>query len=506
MPERYFVGVDGGTESLRAAVFDARGTVLGSATTAYKTTFPKPSWAEQNPEDWWQALGSSVNAAVSSSGIQPPEIATICLDTTCCSVVALDATGRHVRPALIWMDIRASQEAMRISSCGDEALRLNGYGSVSAEWMAAKALWLLENEPANFERAKFVCEYQDYLNHRLTGRMTGSLNNVSIRWHYDAARGGFQKSLFEKVGLTALLEKFPTEIIAMGDKIGNLTNAAAEHLGLNSSTLVVQGGADAFVAMIGLGVVEPGKLAFITGSSHLHLGLSAKPFHAKGLWGTYPDAVIKGLHTVEGGQTSTGSVIAWLQRLLGDIDLEMLNQKAAQLRPGADGLVVLEHFQGNRTPHTDPNSRGVISGLTLKHGSEHLFRAVIEGVAFGTEDIFATMRGAGYVPNEFIMCGGATRSDLWMQIHADVSGVPITLTQSPDAAMLGSGILATVGAGVYSSIPEACEQMVRHSRVIEPNLERHEAYKPLLEAYRATYANLKSTLHAQAALARGNSF
>ena len=121
MPERYFVGVDGGTESLRAAVFDARGTVLGSATTAYKTTFPKPSWAEQNPEDWWQALGSSVNAAVSSSRIQPSEIAAICLDTTCCSVVALDANGRHVRPALIWMDIRASQEAMRISSCGDEA-------------------------------------------------------------------------------------------------------------------------------------------------------------------------------------------------------------------------------------------------------------------------------------------------------------------------------------------------------------------------------------------------
>ena len=209
MPERYFVGVDGGTESLRAAVFDARGTVLGSATTAYKTTFPKPSWAEQNPEDWWQALGSSVNAAVSSSRIQPSEIAAICLDTTCCSVVALDATGRHVRPALIWMDIRASQEAMRISSCGDEALRLNGYGSVSAEWMAAKALWLLENEPANFERAKFVCEYQDYLNHRLTGRMTGSLNNVSIRWHYDAARGGFQKFLIEV-------------ILVLADKLGTL--------------------------------------------------------------------------------------------------------------------------------------------------------------------------------------------------------------------------------------------------------------------------------------------
>jgi sugar (pentulose or hexulose) kinase len=145
----------------------------------------------------------------------------------------------------------------------------------------------------------------------------------------------------------------------------------------------------------------------------------------------------------------------------------------------------------------------VISGLTLKHGPEHLFRAVIEGVAYGTEDIFAAMRRAGYVPQEFIMCGGATRSDLWMQIHADVSGIPIQLTKVADAPALGSAILAAVGAGAYPSIPEACDAMVEFTRTIEPNMDRHEAYQPLLEAYRATYANLKETLHVQAAIARG---
>jgi ribulose kinase len=499
MAEQYFVGVDGGTEGLRAGVFDARGNPLAFASRPYPTEFPRPSWAEQNPQDWWHALGLSVRQAVLESGVPTSSIAAICLDTTCCSVVALDAAGDPVRPALIWMDVRSGDQAARIAACGDDALRVNGYGPVSAEWLAPKALWLLENEPEHFRAARFVCEYQDYLNFKLTNRMVASLNNASIRWYYDASAGGFQRSLFERVGLGELLEKFPSEVLAMGEVIGPLTSSAAEHLGLLIGTPVVQGGADAFVAMVGLGVVKPGRLAFITGSSHLHLGLSDRPLHAKGIWGTYPDAVVPGLFTVEGGQTSTGSVIAWLRRLLGDTgDYSSLTDGARKLPPGAEGLIVLEHFQGNRTPHTDPDSRGVISGLTLRHGAEHLFRAVLEGVAFGTEEIFATMRRAGYVPEEFVICGGATRSDLWMQIHADVSGVPLRLTKVADAPALGSAILAAVGSGAFSSIVDACEQMVEFTRTVEPDMNAHAEYRPLLEAYRATYANLKETLHVQA--------
>lgn len=499
--DQYFIGIDGGTESLRAGVFDTRGNPLAFAAKAYKTEFPRPSWAEQNPQDWWEALGQSVRRAVSEAKVRPEEIAAIGLDTTCCSVVALDAKGDPLRPALIWMDVRSGEQAARIAASGDPALRVNGYGPVSAEWMAPKALWLLEHEPHHFREAAYICEYQDYLNHKLTGRMVGSLNNTSIRWYYDRSRGGFQRSLYEKIGLGEVLEKFPQEVLAMGERIGPLTREAAEHLGLPQATPVVQGGADAFVAMVGLGVVRPGRLALITGSSHLHLGLSDRPLHTRGLWGSYPDAVVQGLHTVEGGQTSTGSVIAWLRRLLGEPDYAPLNEKAAALPPGAEGLVVLEHFQGNRTPHTDPDSRGVISGLTLKHGPEHLFRAVIEGVAYGTEEILATMRQAGYTPKEFILGGGATRSELWMQIHADVSGIPIQLTRVPDVAALGSAILAAVGVGVYPTIPEAAEQMVGFTRVIEPNWHKHEAYQPLLSAYRATYQGLKETLHRQARLA-----
>ena len=245
--------------------------------------------------------------------------------------------------------------------------------------------------------------------------------------------------------------------------------------------------------MIGLGVVKPGALAFITGSSHLHLGLSPKPFHGKGIWGTYENALIPGLHVVEGGQTSTGSVINWYKNLLGDAaSYEALNAEAAALPPGADGLIVQEHFQGNRTPHTDALSRGAITGLSLKHGRAHIFRAIIEGVAFGSEAIFKAMRANGYHPNEFRVCGGATKSDLWMQIHADVSGIPLTLTEVADAPALGSAILAAVAAGHYSSIEEAATAMVKITRRIEPDMKKHEDYKPLFAAYERAYPALKS--------------
>src|SRR5690606_10230584 len=174
---------------------------------------------------------------------------------------------------------------------------------------------------------------------------------------------------------------------------------------------------------------------FVTGSSHLHLGLSERNFHAKGLWGTYPNAVIPGLAALEGGQTSTGSIINWIRGMLGPeaADYEVLNAKAAALPPGSEGLMVLEHFQGNRTPHTDANSRGVMMGLTLRHGPEHIFRAVMEAVAFGSELIFETMRDVGFEPEHVVMAGGATRSPLFMQIQADVSGMPIHLTEVADA-------------------------------------------------------------------------
>ena len=494
MSKKYLLGVDGGTEGLRAGVFDVFGTPLAFASTSYPTQFPAPSWAEQDPNDWWDALGKSVRKAISDSGISVDQIAAMAVDTTCCSVVPLDDSGNPVRPALIWMDVRSAEQAEQMVATEDDALRINsnGSGPVSAEWMIPKALWIKQNEPEIFDRAVTICEYQDYINLHLTGRLGASINNVSTRWHCDYSREGVPKSLLEKLDLGELAEKWPQDVFRLGELVGGLTPTAAEHLGLTPDLPVVQGGADAQIGMIGLGVVKPGNLALITGSSHLHLGLSEKPFHGTGIWGTYADALLPGLHTVEGGQTSTGSVINWLKNLFGESDYEALNRDASKLPPGSENLIVQEHFQGNRTPHTDPKSRGAFHGLTLKHGREHLFRAAIEGVAFGSELILESMRTNGFFPESIVVSGGATRSELWLQIHSDVSNLPLTLTKNPDAPLLGCAILATVGAGIYEDIPTAVEQMVQIDRVIEPNSQAHAEYQPFYEAYKASYVGLRN--------------
>jgi FGGY-family pentulose kinase len=489
------IGLDGGTEGIRAGVFDLAGRPLAFAAQPYATHFPRPSWAEQNPQDWWDAAGRAVREAVRKAGIDPREVSALCADTTNCSVVALDRDGVPVRPALIWMDVRAAEEAALVLATGDPALILNsaGAGPVSAEWMIPKALWIARHERENFDRAATICEYQDYMNLRMTGRRAASITNAAIRWHYRSREGGYARSLVASLGIPELAEKWPADVLPLGEVVGELTPEAAEHFGLPVGLPVAQGGSDAEIAMIGLDVTAPGKLAFITGSSHLHLGLSAEPFHGRGIWGTYADAVIPGLHVVEGGQTSTGSIVNWLRGIVGsDWSYDALNAEAAALPPGSDGVLVQDHFQGNRTPHTDAASRGAFTGLTLAHGRAHLFRAAMEGVAFGTELIFETMRAGGYSPEEIVICGGATRSDLWMQIHADVCGQPLTVTEVGDAPALGSAILAAKAAGHFGSIEEAAGAMVHVSRRIEPNADAHAQYRPVYERYKQAYHALST--------------
>ena len=257
----YVIGVDGGTESLRAIVFDLAGQPRGSGCARYATRFPGAGRAEQNPEDWWQALGAATREAVAAAGVAPGEILALGLDTTSCSVVALDETLRPVRPALIWMDVRAGEEAADLLATGDPALRINGDGAgpVSAEWMIPKALWLKRHEPKHYARTVRLCEFLDYLNFRLTDRYVASLDNLTMRWHYIPSQGGYPRSLLAALDLTDLLEKWPSDYVRPGEIVGGLTPAAAAHLGLPAGLPVAQGGADAFIGMIGLGVTRPGS-------------------------------------------------------------------------------------------------------------------------------------------------------------------------------------------------------------------------------------------------------
>lgn len=491
----YFLTADGGTESVRARVYDLSGTCLTSAAVPYETKFSSGARAEQNPEDWWSGFVTAARKAIADSSVDPSAIEAITLATTSCTVVALDAGGKPLRPSIIWMDVRASAEADAVLATADIALQANGggRGPVSAEWMIPKALWLARNEPEIFEKADTICEYQDFMTLRLTGEKAASLNNVSLRWHYSTDRGGFPVTLLEKLGLSDLLQKWPSRVVAPGEVIGGLCASAACELGLSQSVKVVQGGADALIGMIGLGVAKPGQLALITGSSHLQFGVADKPLYAPGIWGSYPDMVYPGRYIIEGGQTSTGSIIAWLGRLMnGTMDMEALNAKAAALEPGAEGLLVQDHFQGNRTPYTDALSRGAIVGLTLAHEPHHIFRAIMEGISFGTRTILDAMAEAGYRGQEITVGGGASASPLWLQIHADTAGLPVCVPQSRDAPSVGAAVLAAHGAGHFATIDEGIAAMVKPGKRIEPRPREMALYNEIYQQYRALYPALKA--------------
>ena len=281
----YLLGVDFGTGGVRVGVFDPEGTPLVITGREFGLRHPRPGWAEQDPDEWWDCLVAAAKSAVDESGVSAQEISGLSVDATSSTVLAVDDRGRHLRPAIMWMDVRASEQANRIAETGNNALKYNGYGPVSAEWGLPKALWIKEHEPEIYGEASHVCDCGDWLVNRLTGEWAASINFASSKYYYDRDEGGFPESLYDAVDAGDLLQKFPQEVLDLGTAVGGLRKEAAEELGLKEGTVVAVGGVDAYVGALGLGVVEPGKLALITGSSHVMIGQTAEPIHDPGFLG-----------------------------------------------------------------------------------------------------------------------------------------------------------------------------------------------------------------------------
>ena len=291
----------------------------------------------------------------------------------------------------------------------------------------------------------------------------------------------------------------------MGEEVGELTAAAADQLGLYQSVKVVQGGIDAHTGMLGLGVTEPGSLAVTMGTSFVHLALTYKPLYAPGLWGPYPNVITANRWLIEGGQISAGSITKWYQdnfakdlALDGDKVYAQLAEEAAGAPPGADGLVVLDFWQGNRTPYRDPALSGTIWGLNLHHSRGHIYRAILEAVGYGTRNILQVFKEHGHPVKELVACGGVTKNPIWLRIIADICQVPITITRFSEAGILGSAVAASVGSGYYQDFTEAGKQMVIRDRVVEPNTENKQIYDFYFEKYQATYQALAPLMHSMA--------
>ena len=521
--KRYAIGIDGGTGGIRCHLFDCTtGQSVRAVERTYDTTYgvPRAGCATQICDAWIEGMCDATRELLhlEEGKITIDDIAAMCVDTTCCSVVFMDDDGTSLYPCIMWCDMRAgaketkdvlaqakkkneTTKVRRRSAMGmAKTIRVNcdGEGPVSAEWMVPKALWMKRHEREVFDRATRVCEYQDYMNFRLTRRYCASANNVSVRWHFREEDGKKvpPKELLEALELEDLLEKWPKEVLKCGEVVGNITEEAFEKLfkGAKYREIpVVQGGADAFIGMVGLGAIHPKTMALITGSSHLHLAVTEKSMFGKGMFGAYENALVpEAKFIVEGGQTSTGSITNWFKEQF-NCTYEDIFKEAEEIPIGCEGLVALDHFQGNRTPHVDAESKGCFTGLTLKHSRAHMFRAILESICFGTKAVVDTMRKNGTKIETIVIAGGATRSRFWLQMHADVTNCEVIVTECPDAPALGCAILASVGVGIYQNAEEACGRMVKRLETIKPNKKSTTEYEKVYEkAYSKLYGLCKT--------------
>jgi FGGY-family pentulose kinase len=494
------LGFDVGTQSLRAALVDLQGRTVACGVAPIDTTFPRPTWAEQQPLDWWRAAGAAVRSALAEGSIEPARVTGIGLDCTACTVVACDRTGAPLHPALLWMDQRSFREADEISRTDDPVLKYVS-GRVSPEWMLPKALWLKRHAPELYDRADRIVECTDWMMFHLTGDWTLSLNHVAVKWNYARPEGGWPLGLLRSVGLTDLLDKWPSQIIPLGKGSGRLSASAARDLGLPAGLPVAQGGIDAYLGMLGLGATKDGDVAVIVGSSTCHLAQARDGVFGSGAAGCYPDATVEGLYTLEAGQTATGSILDWYRRHFAGLQeqeakrrgvhvFQVLDELAAVVPAGAEGLVVRDDWQGNRSPYKNPQARGAIAGLSLAHGPGHIFRAIYEATACGTRHILADAAAHGLKIERVFVGGGGAKSALWLQIHADILQKPVQLARESEACALGSAMAAAVAAGHYSGFDEAAQEMVAIEKVVEPDPANRTIYDELFGKYVQLYGRL----------------
>ena len=488
-----FLGIDLGTTSVRVGVVSAAGELLAIESGPLATRHDGPGRAEQDAATWWPAVCETTRRAISAARIPNGEIAGIGLSATASTIVLLDAADHVLAPAVLWMDVRAVSEAAS-TAIDHPVLRYSG-GADAAEWLVPKAMWFRRHEPALWDRATHVVEALDYLTYLMTGEWVGSLLTATCKWNYDPLGGGFSEDLFTAFGVPDLISKLPARISPIGSIAANLSPAAATGLGLLPSVPVAVGGIDAHMAIAGTGAVGGDSMCMIGGTSAVLLRLTSQAAYGPGIWGPYPEVYGPGTWLLEGGQIAAGSILSWYRDQLGHTTHEPLIAAASEVAPGRTGLLALDFFQGNRTPYRDERLRGAVLGLGLHHGAGHVYRALAEGIAYGTRNAAEAIERLGGPIIETIVAGGIRRNPIWLRATADVLQQPIVLPEVTEASVFGAAVVAAAASGTYPSIEVAAGQMVRRERVIEPDPTLRDTYDEGFARYLVATTALTDMLH-----------
>ncbi len=495
MGKNYIMTCDAGTTGCKCSVFDKNGRTICAVKRGYQTDYPRPSWAEQDPAMILRAILDAIRELLSQ--VRPQDIACIGLSGTMNGCIAVDAGARALYPNIIHSDTRASREVKLIEShiSQHDFYYLTG-NRIDHHYTLPKILWLRENHPDVYRRAKWWLNTKDYMYAHLTGRVgVTDYSDATLTIALDIRKKAWATPLLKDLGLDA--NKMP-RILKGSDVSAGITKDIAEKTGLIEGTPVALGGGDGACAGRGAGLSEPGASYCCIGSSAWVSQLTREPtLDPEMRLFNYLDMDGEVNHALGTIQTG-GSAYDWaMSNLLGSAgeassaDRSRIENMARQIAPGAEGVLFLPTLMGERTPYWDANTRGCLMGFTLYHDQRHVARAVYEGVAYALNTVVDIMQELGHPVSSMMLIGGGSRSGLWPDMMANVFGIPTRVHMAPgEATSLGAAIAAGVGVGIFESFQQAAE-IVRARSHHAVNPLAHGQYEKVYKIYKRMYANLK---------------
>ena len=507
MPARYYLGIDVGTYESKGVLTDRNGRILADARIAHELSFPQPGWAEHDADaTWWHDFVYLCHELVKQAGVSPGEIAGVGCSAIGPCVLPVDSDGHPLRPAILYgIDTRAAQEVEFLNQHLGADWLINETGTLlSSQAAGPKVLWIRRHEPEIWDRTWKIMTATSYLVFRLTGR-------VVIDYYTATAYGplyNINQNVWDPKGVSPICNRDLLPDLEWSTSLaGRISEKAAGETGLAAGTPIMVGTCDAAAEAISAGVTSPGDTMLMYGSTMFFIEITDALPHGGGLW---PAVFLEpNSFAVAAGMSTTGAITRWFRDNFGQPEMNAetaggenayaaLSALASQIPPGSEGLLVLPYFSGERTPINDPLARGVIAGLTLAHSRGHVYRAILEGIAYGVRDNLEALTESGTPPKRLVAIGGGTKNRLWLQIVSDVSG-QTQYVQSTPGACYGDAFLAAVGTGAFSGA-EQIEAWLESPLVVEPNLEAHAAYQEFYTLYRPLYHTTRDVAHALAQL------
>lgn len=496
----YLIGADIGTSGTKTVLFDTAGNVVSSATVEYPLYQPQNGWAEQDPADWWDAVVRTIQTVVKESGVDAGDIKGIGLSGQMHGLVMLDENGRVLRRSIIWCDQRTAKECDEITEkVGAKRLIEITANPALTGFTASKILWVRNNEPEIYAKCKHILLPKDYVRYMLTGEFATEVSDASGMQLLDIPNRCWSDEVLEKLEIDkSLLAK----VYESPEVTGYVTAEIAKLTGLKEGTPVVGGAGDNAAAAVGTGVVVDGKAFTTIGTSGVVFAhtsnLSIDP---KGRVHTFCCAV-PGCWHVMGVTQGAGLSLKWYRDNFCAAEIQtaegmgvdpyyLMDQQAERVPIGCNKLLYLPYLMGERTPHLDPDCRGVFFGLSAIHTRQDMLRAVMEGVTFSQRDSVEILREMGVTIEEMLACGGGGSSPLWRQMLADVFGCEVSTVASKEGPALGVAILAGVGAGVYESVEAGCKAIIKTNPPQKPVKENTEEYEKYYQVYRDLYPSLR---------------